>query len=458
MLDRKWWVLLAIGTGSFMSGLASSAVNAVLPVIRDAFQTDVATIEWAITTYLLVVSSLLLSFGRLGDLRGHKPIYVGGFAVFVVGSILAGAAPGPGLFIAFRGLQALGAAMLFANSAAILTRNFPERQRGQALGLLATMTYLGLTLGPSLGGWLTEALGWRAVFYANVPFGLLALGLSLRFIPRDAPASAGERFDVAGAVTFTAALVTLLLALNQGHAWGWDSPAILGLLVVATLLAARFVTLERRVPSPMLDLRLFRSRPFSAAAASALSNYVCAASIAFLLPFYLIQGRGLSPSRAGLVLTAQPLVMAIASPLSGTLSDRVGARLPGTLGMAILAAGVFILSRLGPESSLGLVTLGLAIAGLGTGAFTSPNNSTLMGSAPAHRQGIAAGILATSRNLGMVLGVGLAGAVFTTVLARGEATGSGGALFDAVGAGFLVASGVAALGVLTSAVRGGPSA
>ncbi len=457
MRDRKWWVLLAVGTGTFMSGLGGSAVNTVLPVIRAAFGTDVAAIEWVVTTYLLVVSGLLLSFGRLGDLRGHKPVYVAGFAVFVLGSVLCGIAPSAGGLVAFRGVQALGAAMLFANSPAILTKSFPGQQRGQALGLLAAMTYLGLTAGPSLGGWLTVQLGWRAVFYVNVPVGALALGLSLRFIPADEPATRLEPFDLLGAVGFTAALIALLLALNQGHAWGWGSPAIVGLLLVAGLLAAAFVRRELRVPSPMLDLRLFRSRPFSAAAASALINYVCVYTISFLLPFYLIQGRGLSPDRAGLVLTAQPIVMAVAAPLSGTLSDRIGARLPGTLGMAILAAGLFLLSRLGPEAPLGEVALALAVAGLGTGTFISPNNSMLMGSAPPHRQGIAAGILATARSVGMVLGVGLAGAVFTTVLARSQAAGAGAALFDAVGAGFLAASVVATLGVVTSAVRGEPN-
>jgi EmrB/QacA subfamily drug resistance transporter len=456
MLDRKWWILLAVGTGTFMSGLGGSAVNTVLPVIRAAFGTDVAAIEWVVTTYLLVVSGLLLSFGRLGDLRGHKPVYVAGFAVFVLGSVLCGIAPSAGGLVAFRGVQALGAAMLFANSPAILTKSFPGQQRGQALGLLAAMTYLGLTAGPSLGGWLTVRLGWRAVFYVNVPVGALALGLSLRFIPADEPAARREPFDLRGAVGFTAALIALLLALNQGHAWGWGSPAIVGLLLVAGLLAVAFVGHELRIPSPMLDLRLFRSRPFSAATASALINYVCVYTISFLLPFYLIQGRGLSPDRAGLILTAQPIVMAVAAPLSGTVSDRIGARLPGTLGMAILAAGLFLLSRLGPEAPLREVALALGVAGLGTGTFISPNNSMLMGSAPPHRQGIAAGILATARSVGMVLGVGLAGAVFTTVLARSQAAGSGAALFDAVGAGFLVASVVATVGVVTSAVRGEP--
>jgi EmrB/QacA subfamily drug resistance transporter len=452
-VDRKWWVLLAVGVGTFMSALDGSVVNTVLPVMAGSFGSDIATIQWVVTLYLLVVSGLLLSFGRLGDLRGHKTVYVTGFVVFVLGSALCGLAPTAGVLIGCRALQAVGAAMLFANSPAILTRNFPPAQRGQALGLRATLTYLGQMVGPFLGGWLAVQFSWRAVFYINVPVGLLALFLSLHFIPRDSPTDHAERFDLAGALTFMVGLVALLLGLNQGHALGWASPPILAVLALAGLLLGTFVVIERRVPYPMLDLGLFRRRLFLAAASSAVLNFLCVYGILFLLPFYLIQGRDLSPAQAGLLLTMQPLVMIVVAPLSGTLSDRIGSRLPATLGMAILAVALFLLSRLGPHSSVGDVVVPLAIAGLGTGIFISPNNSALMGAAPRHQQGIAAGILATARNVGMMLGVGLVGAIFTTVLAQGEVICPPTALFGAVDAGFLVATGAAILGGLISVVR-----
>jgi EmrB/QacA subfamily drug resistance transporter len=400
-----------------------------------------------------VITGLLLSFGRWGDLHGHKPIYCCGFLVFVLGSASCGLARTVTALIAFRALQALGAAMLFANSPALLTQNFPAEQRGRALGLQATMTYLGLTVGPSLGGWLTNQFGWRAVFYINIPIGLLALSLSLRFIPRDPPADHAERFDLAGALTFLCGLTALLLGLNKGHDWGWTSPSILGSLALAGIFLSAFLAIERHVPNPMLDLSLFRNRLFSAAAASAVLNYICVYSIVFLLPFYLIRGRGLSPAQAGVLLTGQPLVMAIAAPLSGAMSDRIGSRLPTMLGMGLLALGLFLLSRLGPHSPLREVTLALSFTGLGTGIFVSPNSSALMGSAPVQRRGVAAGILASSRLVGMALGVGLAGAVLTTVLARSQASHAATALIDGVRAGFLVASGVAALGVVVSANR-----
>jgi len=449
-VDRKWWVLISVGMGTFMSALDGSVVNTVLPVLNQAFGSDVATIEWVVTVYLLIVSGLLLSVGRLGDLRGHKKVYLTGFAIFILASALNGQAPSAVSLIVTRGIQALGAAMLFANSPAILTKNFPSEQRGQALGLQATMTYLGLTAGPSVGGWLADAFGWRAVFYINVPVGGLAMLLSYLYIPSDQRREADESFDVRGAFLFLAGLIALLLGLNQGHAWGWTSAPVLGLMVLALVLLTIFTRHEMSVRSPMLDLRLFRSQNFSVATLTAVFNYMCVYSVLFLMPFYLIDGRGFSPAQAGLILTAQPLVMAVVAPLSGTLSDRIGTRLPSTLGLAALGAGLLLLAGLGPTSSIRQVVVFLGVAGLGVGIFTSPNNSALMGSAPHERQGIAAGILATARNVGMMLGIGLAGAIFTSILARSGSTTAGSGLFNAVHYGFLGAAVAAALGVIVS--------
>jgi EmrB/QacA subfamily drug resistance transporter len=449
---RKWWILTAVGVGTFMSALDASVVNTMLPVMGRALGSGIATIEWVITAYLLVVSALLLGVGRLGDVRGHKTVYLTGFVVFVASSALCGAASSAHMLIAFRALQGTGAAMLFANSPAILTKNFPSAERGRALGLQAMMTYLGLTTGPALGGWLTSIFGWRSIFYINVPVGIVAIALSVYFIPRDTVGANRERFDVAGGVLFALGLTALLLALNQGHVWGWYSAPVLALLAGAILVLAAFIRLESRTPSPMLDLRLFERRAFTAASASAVLNYVCVYSTVFVLPFYLIQGRGLGPARAGLFMTAMPVVMVVVAPLSGALSDRIGARLLSTAGMLIVGVGLLLLAQLGPMSALHSVVIALAVVGLGTGLFGSPNNSALMGAAPRERQGIAAGIMATARNVGMVLGVGLAGAVFTSVLT--QLANDPAALFAATRASFFAAAGVAAVGVATSMVRG----
>ena len=457
---QKWGILLAIGVGTFMTALDTSVANTVLPVIGKSFNAAITNVEWVVTIYLLVLSGLLLSFGRLGDMRGHKTIYLSGFGIFIAGSLLSGIAPNIVSLIAFRGLQALGAAMLAANSPAILTKSFPAQQRGQALGLQATMTYLGLIAGPSLGGWLASLFSWRVVFYINIPVGLVFLWLGNHFIPGDTIHQQAEKFDFPGAITFMLGLGALLLGLNKGEEWGWTSIPILVLLFGAISLLSVFIYVEKHSKQPMLDLSLFKKLPFSMTTASAILNYIGVYSSIFLMPFYLIQGRGFTPAQAGLILTAQPLVMAVVAPISGTLSDRIGTRLPAVFGMAVLSTGLFLLSRLGAHSEITTMMMALAVVGLGTGAFISPNNSALMGSAPTSRQGIAAGILATARNFGMVLGVGIAGAIFTTTLTRG---GSGsiytgglaqnGVIFTALGLSFMTVSLITILGVFTSMVR-----
>jgi len=250
---------------------------------------------------------------------------------------------------------------------------------------------------------------------------------------------------------FTAGLIALMIALNQGHAWGWSSPVIIGLLAVAVVMLAIFVRVENHRASPMLDLSLFHNKVFSATTVSALLNYACVYCVLFVLPFLLIQGRGLTAQHAGLVLTAQPVVMAIVAPFSGTMSDRIGSRLPATVGMLLLAAGMFALAILVARGSLTTIALSLALIGLGVGTFVSPNNSALMGAAPRNRQGIASGVLATARNVGMVLGVGIAGAVFTTVVAH--AGGSASSLEAGVRASLLVGAVLALVGAATSATR-----
>jgi len=445
-----WWIFLPIGLGTFMSAASESVLATVLPVIERALNADLATIQWVLTLYLLVVSGLLLACGRLGDLHGLKSLYLAGIVLFVGGSVLCGLAPAALPLIGLHGLQAVGAAALLAGGPALLTRTFPACRRGQVLGLHVAMTHIGLAAGPALGGWVAMSWGWRTIFFLPLPLGALAFAAALRFVPSASPTRLGQRFDRWGALLFAGGLASILLCLNQGRAWGWGTTPVFALFAIGVLLLVGFGRIERRTAQPMVNLGLFRHRGFAAATASALMNYVCVYSLVFLLPFYLIQGRGMSPALAGLLISAQPTVMAITAPLSGLLADKIGVRLPATLGLALLAAGLLQLATLGSDASVGGVLIGLALAGLGTGLFVAPNNSAIMGGAPGEEQGVAAAVAATARNVGMALGVGIAGAVFTTVLAANPPRGASGDMVQAAEAAFAVAAGIGVVGALIS--------
>lgn len=455
-LERKWWTLAAVGVGTFVSALNGSVVNTIVPVIMAWYGMDFAAAEWIVMIYLLVVSGLLLTFGRLGDMLGHKRVYIVGYSVLTVAASLCGVAPTAPILIALRALQAVGAAMVLSNSPAILTGAFPARQRGQALGMQGTMTYLGLMVGPALGGYLADQFGWQSVFLLNFPVGVLACILAYVAIAGVVPPARGESFDPPGALTFMGGLSALLLALSHGRDWGWTSGVVLVLLAAAILLLGTFLAIERRSRSPMLDLSLFRARIFTAAATSALMNYICMYAVTFLMPFYLIQFRGFSPAQAGLLLSSQALAMAVVAPLSGSLSDRIGSRLPSTLGMVIVTVGMAWLSTLGAAAGTAETVARLMLIGLGTGLFVSPNSSALMGAVSRQRQGIAAAVLASARNVGMVLGVALAGAVFASALAvHGGSLEAGEGFLPAFSYAFLVMSLFGLVGTVTSMVRGG---
>jgi len=450
--SRKWMVLVAVGIGSLMSALDGSVVNTILPVLTKYFSSSIEQVEWIVTIYLLILSGLMLIFGRLGDLRGHKIVYLTGFYIFIISSALCGLANSVTVLISVRAFQAIGGAMISANSPAILTGSFPGSQRGQALGMQATLTYLGLTIGPSLGGFLAQQFGWQSVFYINVPIGLIAIYLSVRYIPSDRIEHTEENFDFWGAGLFMLGLIVLLYGLNQGASMGWGSAPIIGSLILSFIILFIFVVVQKRINFPMLDLRLFANSIFRSSVGSAVLNYIAVYSITFLMPFYLIQGLNYNPAQAGLILTAFPLFMAIVAPISGTFSDRIGTRIPTVIGMIILTIGLLYLSELKPDSSLIQIAIRLAVAGFGIGIFISPNTSALMGSAPHERQGIASGILATARNFGMVLGVGFSGALLTSFLGNFSSQ-TGAAIMEAVCASLRAASAVGALGVITTALR-----
>ncbi|MDO8689565.1 MAG: MFS transporter [Dehalococcoidia bacterium] len=415
---RQWLVLLSLGIGSVMGTMNNTIVNTSLPVIREAFGADLSSIEWVMMSYLLAISVLLPIFGRAGDIWGHKRVYLVGLGVFVVASTLCSLSPTEGFLIGSRALQAIGGAALVSNSSAIVSRTFAPERRGQLLGLLYTIASLGTLAGPSLGGFLASGFGWRSIFYANVLLGVLAAAVSLRILPNPPPSQTREPFDLMGAVSMTIGLGAFLLAISKGQDMGWTSVFVVACVLTSAVFLAVFMRVELRLPHPMLDMSLFRIRVFSLAMASAFVTYLCTYSGLFLAPFYLVQGRGFSPGLAGALYSAQPLGMLVTTPLGGYLSDRIGSRVLSTLGALTIGVGLFSLHNLGAESGDVQILLTMALLGLGNGLFIGPNANAVMGSAPLERQGVASGIIATARNLGMVFGVALGGAILALQMAQ----------------------------------------
>lgn len=462
MERNKWLVLSSVSVGTFMATLDGSIVNISLPKIQEAFGVDLSSVEWVVVAYLLVVGSTLLPFGRLGEVLTFRRVYLTGFGLFTVASILCGAAPSAEALLGFRVLQGVGAGMLQAMGPAIVARTFGPRERGRALGVNAISVSIGLTVGPALGGLLTEFLTWRAIFLVNAPVGLFAILWAARILPPER--RHGEQsFDVPGAVLSAATLLALLLALIEGQSWGWDSAVTLGLMAGFVVLGSAFLLVERRAPQPMIDLALFRIRAFSAGLASVVIAFAGLFTATFLLPFLLQQSSGFSPLGAGLLLTPIPLAMALVAPFSGAFSDRFGPRIPAGLGIAVMAVGLFSLTFLTTDFAVPDLLWRLVLIGLGQGLFLSPNSSAVLGSVPRPRIGTASGTLAQMRIDGQALGIALSGAIVVTRLPVHLATlaghvdpAEGGriAFALAIHDAFVVAAILCAVGIVTSLMRG----
>jgi EmrB/QacA subfamily drug resistance transporter len=427
-------------------------VNLALPAMGRDLAISIEDSRWVVQSFLLTIGALLLLAGRLGDLWGHRRVYLAGFALFGAASLACGLAGSFAVLVVFRVLQGIGGALVLSTAPALLTLSFPGKQRGRALGLQATATYIGLTIGPTLGGLIISALGWRWTFYVYVPAAILVMALGYSYLPRK-KVEKRPKFDLPGAFTLLIGLPFLLLLVSESQRWGagfWMTWVVLG-LGIAGILA--FVLIQLRSTSPLLDFSLFRSRVFSGSALSAVANYIALFCVFILMPFYLEEGLHLPTAVAGLTLSACPLVMAVVASPSGWLSDRIGSRGLATGGMLVLAAGIFGLSRLGADESIALVVLCLAVVGLGTGIFISPNSSALMGAAPRHQQGAAGAIMAESRTLGMFIGVAVSTAIFH---AAGGQTGTRWTPteFEANQLSLLAGTGVAILGALFASLRG----
>jgi EmrB/QacA subfamily drug resistance transporter len=406
-----WFVVVTVCAGAFMGQLDASIVTVALPSLQQAFHASLAAVTWVGLSYLLVLVAVVTAVGRLSDMVGRKLIYTYGFGVFTIGSALCGLAPGLVVLDGSRALQAVGAAMLQANSVAIIYLAVPRRSLGGAIGVQGAAQALGLALGPAVGGLLLAAAGWRPVFLVNVPVGLLGMVAAWLLIPRSRHLADRARFDWAGLALFVPSIVALMGALSFGDRLGWASPGIVASLAAGAVLGAGFVAREHRAEGPMLDLELFHRPSYSTGIGGALASYLVLFGVLVVTPFFLEQGLRVGPGRAGLELTVMPVFLALAALFAGRLSDRSGGRALTVTGLVIVTTTLAMLATSRPGQAMLLV--GLALVGTGVGLFTPANNAAIMASAPKDRAGVAAGVLNMARGLGTALGLALTGLVYS---------------------------------------------
>ena len=419
--NYKYWVYGAVAIGLWINVTDQSGVNIALPEIAEEFTADIPTVQWITLGYSLATSAMLMPMGRLSDMFGRKLVYLLGFVMFSAMALVGGLSQSLGFLIGVKIMQGLASAGIQANSMALITEVFPDRERGKAMGLYMAIIGTGAVAGPMAGGILISHFGWRSIFFAVLSVAILsmicaALVLKGRTAEQASPRGKGT-FDWMGAALSSAALVAFLLAMTNAWKLGWTSAPIAGGLAASLVLAIGFVVWERRASDPMLDMSLFRSRVFSLAIGARFLSFLGGSAVFFLMPFYLIQGLGYEADRAALLIVPGWVCMAVIGPISGRLSDRVGTRWPAAVGMVSSASAMFVLSALGTASPAWHVILGMLLAGFGMAAFSSPNTSVIMSSQSPSKYGIVSAFVNLTRTSANVCGMALAVTLVTITMA-----------------------------------------
>ena len=436
MVDRKWVVLSNTTIGSLMASIDGSIVLISLPTIgRQLPGASPGILLWVMLSYSVVTTTLLLSFGRLSDMHGRVRLYTLGFAVFTIGSGFASfSQTGVELLLA-RVVQGAGAAFLWSNSAALLTDAFPVGERGKALGINQVSVLAGSAIGLVLGGVLTATLGWRSIFWVNLPIGVVGSVWAYLQLHETHRPERGVPVDWVGNLSFGGGLTLALVGLTVGSLSGWSNPFVLGSIAAGVALLVLFVYAEERVPHPMFDLTLFRIRTFVAGNVAAGLAALARGAFSFVMVFYLQGVLGDSALTAGVLLLPLSIAFVISGPLSGFISDSRGARGLGTAGLLVGALGFLVLLNVPANGPYLVLGTSMALLGLGQGMFAAPNRAEVMSSVPASQRGVAAGIGVTLLNAGMLGSLALAFTVVASDVPRATLgaifAGTGGAIVDA---------------------------
>jgi len=410
--------LLVTTVGSFLTPFMGSSIAIALPSIGRDLAMDAILLGWVATTYILASVMFLVPIGRIADIYGRKKIFTCGMITYTTASLLSAISTSAAMLISFRVLQGIGGAMVFSTGVAILTSVFPPQERGRVLGIYAAAVYIGLLVGPFVGGLLTQHLGWRSIFWINVPLGLLMIALIFWKLKGEWAEAKGEKFDFVGSIIYSLMLIAIMYGFTM-------LPEMTGavLILAGALGIVAFLKWENRVEHPVLNTSLFRkNRVFALSNLAAFINYSATFAVGFLMSLYLQYIKGLTPQNAGLVLVASPVIQAIFSPIAGRLSDRIEPRIVSSVGMGIVVIGLILFIFLDMTTSLWYIIAGLIILGFGFALFASPNTNAVMSSVEKKSYGIASATVATSRQLGMVFSMGMVMMIFAVHIGRVQIT------------------------------------
>jgi EmrB/QacA subfamily drug resistance transporter len=449
-VDRRV-VLLVAATASFLTPFMATSINIALPSIGREFSIDAVTLSWITTAYLLAAAMFLVPLGRFADIRGRRKVFLAGMVGYTAVSFLCTLASSQEMLITLRALQGFTDAMMFGTSTAIVTSVYPPEQRGRALGVIVASVYSGGALGPFIGGFLTQTAGWRSIFWLTTLLGALVVALTLWKMRGEWAEARGQRMDVIGSVLYGLGLLGVMYGFRL-------LPSVSGVVPLAAgaVVLAAFVVRENRTDSPVLDMSLFRRNVvFALSNLSALINYAATYALSFLLSLYLQYLKGLDPRGAGLVMLAQPVMMAVFSPLAGRLSDRVEPRIVASAGMAMSATGLFLTAFLGADSPLAAIIAILLLCGLGFAFFSSPNTSAIMGSVPRRQYGVASATTGVMRLIGQMLSMGIAALIIALYVGEVQITLlQHPAFLRAFHTGFLLCAALCTAGLFASLARG----
>jgi EmrB/QacA subfamily drug resistance transporter len=413
--NSKWWTLGAMCFALFMIMLDNTVVNVALPSIQRDLHASLSSLEWTVNAYTLTFAVLMVTGGRLGDIFGRRRMFLFGVVVFGTSSLVIGFAPSDTALVLFRAVQGIGAAFMMPATLSIITQTFPPEQRGMAIGTWAGVSALALAIGPVVGGFLTQDVSWRAIFFINPPIAAVAVAVTL-FATRESRDETVDRtVDIPGIATITVGLTALVLALVEGNAWGWGSAKVISLLAAAVIGLGAFAAIETRVKAPMVNFGFFRSRSFLGA--NLVGFFVSFAMLAqfFFLALYMQNILHYSPLQAGIRFLPSTLLLVVMGPLAGRLTDRVGARPLLTLGLVIVSAAILIQSQITVHTSYLQLLPGFVLMGIGIGLVMSPMSTVAMNSVDRTKAGAASGVLSMNRMVGGTFGVAVMGALITTI-------------------------------------------